>query len=98
MKNNIYTGLFMGLIFPFAFYFIIQGFFRLLDVMDITNGPLSYGESIRDRTIFLFCICANIIVLQIFQRRAMKEVTRGIAVLTVVLAIAWLINYGSEIF
>jgi len=94
IKNNVFSGFFVGLVFPFAFYLVVQGLFMALESMGISNGPFSYKESISDRTVYLICICSNILSVQYFQRRVMKETTRGIALMTVLFAMFWLFTYG----
>ncbi len=97
IKNNVFSGLFIGLVFPFTFYLLVQGLFMTLEAMDISNGPYSYKESIRERTVYLICICSNILSVQYFQRRDRKEVMRGIALMTMLFALAWLFTYGQEL-
>lgn len=97
IKNNVFSGFFVGLVFPFAFYLVIQGLFMALEGIGISNGPLSYKESISERTIYLICICSNILSVQYFQRRDMKDTTRGIAMMTVLFAMFWFFTYGKEL-
>jgi hypothetical protein len=97
MKNNVFTGLFAGLAGPFIMYLIIQGIFFLLESLGISNGPMSYKDSIRPRTVYLFSICGNILLVNYFQRKDKKEIIRGVALMTVAYAMAWLIYYGKEL-
>lgn len=97
IKNNVFSGLFVGLVFPFAFYLVIQGLFWVLEAAGISNGPFSYKESISERTVYLICICSNILSVQYFQRRDMKESTRGIALMTVLFAMIWAFIYLREL-
>lgn len=97
IKNNVFSGLFVGLVFPFACYLAIQGLFLSLKAAGISNGPLSYKESISERTIYLICICGNILGVQFFQRRDQKETIRGIAMMTVLFAMIWAFTYLREL-
>lgn len=86
-RNNIYFGIGMALLCA-------------LLVHGILGSLANWGGKIilRERTVALIAICANLLLLQHFRTRFMGEALRGVAVATVAMAMLWLFIYGKDIF
>lgn len=97
IRNKRWFGLVIGLIVPFVGYAILLTIYDQLDTLGWTSS-IGFSANFRVRTLGVIAICLNLIPLNIFQRRRFSETVRGIAIVTVIYAIAWVAYFGSSIF
>ncbi|MEO0043431.1 MAG: hypothetical protein RL329_2879 [Bacteroidota bacterium] len=95
-KNNLYIGLGLGILLPLISYAVLLTVFEQLDALHWTSQQgLSF--KFRTRTLSMIAICCNLIPVQIYQRLRANEIVRGLAIITVVLAMIWLFTFGKDI-
>ncbi len=97
IQNKLWIGLLIGLLLPFVGYAILLTIYDQLDAMGWTSS-IGFSANFRVRTLGVIAICLNLIPINIFQRRRFSEVVRGIAIMTVLYAIGWVVYFGSNIF
>lgn len=87
-NDKLWLGLIVGLVVPVAGYFLADqanGW-----IANFIERPFSFKES----TVFLIAICSNMLPIGFFRRRYYHQALRGITVVTMLMAIGWLIKYG----
>lgn len=97
IQNKLWIGLLIGLLVPFVGYALLLTIYDQLDAMGWTSS-IGFSANFRVRTLGVIAICLNLIPLNLFQRRRFGEAVRGIAVMTVIYAIAWVIYFGNTFF
>lgn len=98
LPNNILTGIVLGACMIIASYGIITLLFEVLvsnGVMDETT--ISTGDR-RFRTTCLISICANLIFIQLFNKRKFYNIQRGVAIITVLSALTWVLYFRDSLF
>lgn len=96
-QNKLWVGLLIGLAVPFVGYALLLIVYEQLDALNATSS-IGFSDNFRERTIGVVAICLNLIPINIFQRRRSGESVRGLAIVTVLYAIGWVIYYGAFIF
>jgi len=96
-QNKLWVGVLFGLAVPFVGYAILLIIYEQLDAMGATSS-VGFSENFRERTLGVIAICLNLIPINIFQRKRFGETVRGLAIVTVLYAIGWVIYYGSSFF
>lgn len=83
IKNNVFHGLIVGIIFPILVFSLLYAVNRVL----ITNefSRISFKLS----SVALFALCSNLIPVLIANKKYMEEFIRGIMFPTVLGAFAW---------
>ncbi|MDX1941624.1 MAG: hypothetical protein SFU99_13785 [Saprospiraceae bacterium] len=97
IQNKLWIGLLIGLLLPFVGYALLLTIYDQMDAMGWTSN-IGFSPNFRARTLGVIAICLNLIPLNIFQRRRFGETVRGIAVMTVLYAIGWVIYFGNTFF
>jgi hypothetical protein len=98
MKNNKFIiGFFYGILLPAAGFLLLFNVFSLLGHLGNGDG-IGLSESFRERTSAILAIALNVIPMKIFQRRRLEAPVRGVVVATGILAIGWVVYFGSKIF
>ncbi|MBK7872874.1 MAG: hypothetical protein IPJ74_20480 [Saprospiraceae bacterium] len=97
IQNKLWIGLLIGLLVPFVGYALLLTIYDQFDAMGWTSS-IGFSANFRVRTLGVIAICLNLIPLNLFQRRRFGEAVRGIAVMTVIYAIAWVIYFGNTFF
>ncbi len=97
IQNKLWIGLLIGLLLPFVGYALLLTVYDQLDAMGWTSS-IGFSANFRVRTLGVIAICLNLIPLNIFQRRRFGETVRGIAVMTVLYAIGWVLYFGNAFF
>ncbi len=92
IQNKFWLGGLIGLIVPFVGYALLLTIYDQLDNLGWTSS-VGFSQNFRVRTLAVIAICLNLIPLNIFQRRRFQELVRGIAVATVLYAVAWAVYY-----
>ncbi|HMN90716.1 MAG TPA: hypothetical protein PKD70_01360 [Saprospiraceae bacterium] len=96
-RNKIWIGLLIGAALPFVGYAILLMVYDQLDAIGWTSRT-GLSDNFRQRTLGVIAICLNLIPLNYFQRRRNFESVRGIAIMTVLYAIGWVLYFGKTIF
>ncbi len=96
-RNNIITGLILGLLIPLTGYWLIKGGFELLTQIGAFD-PTGFSESWRARTISLLAICLNIIPFNLYRRRRFDESMRGLIFPTVLFVGIWVFWFKDFLF
>lgn len=96
-QNKLWIGLVIGLVVPFVGYALLLTIYDQLDAMGATSS-IGFSDNFRQRTLGVIAICLNLIPLNIFQRKRFGESVRGMAIVTVLYAVGWVIYFGSSIF
>lgn len=96
-QNKLWVGLLIGLVVPFVGYAILLIIYDQLDAMGATSS-IGFSDNFRQRTLGVIAICLNLIPINIFQRKRFGESLRGLALVTVLYAIGWVIYYSSSFF
>ncbi len=90
-NDKLWIGLLAGLVIPFLGYFLaLQANGWIASAID---RPFAFKES----TVALIGICLNMLPLGYFRRRMLGRALQGTLVITMVLAIAWFVKYGTGI-
>lgn len=97
IQNKLWIGLLIGLLLPFVGYALLLTVYDQLDAMGWTSS-IGFSANFRVRTLGVIAICLNLIPLNIFQRRRFGETMRGIALMTVLYAIGWVLYFGNAFF
>lgn len=94
--NKLWIGIAIGLLVPFTAYGILLMIYDQLDAFGILN-PTGMSLTFRERTIALIAIIANILPVQLLNRRHMLDAMRGVVFPTLVYVIAWMYYYGMDL-
>lgn len=96
--KSIPGGMLLGLLAIIVGFGVISLLFELLvnaGIMDEAGGS---SKAKRTRTIWLLAICINIVIIQFFNKRAFHKTQRGVAIISVLTAFAWVIYYMNTLF
>lgn len=96
-KDDLVTGFICGIITPLIAFAILFGIFYLFDIAMITDGS-GISTGFRYRNLSVIAICANLLPFHTFKNRMSDKSMRGVGVITILLGIAWVIYYQSELF
>ncbi len=95
-RNAIWLGLLLGLAIPFVGYALLLTLFEQLDAAGLLSSK-GFSANFRQRTLTIVALCLNVIPFNYFYKRRHLDSMRGIAVVTVLYAVAWVIYYGNEL-
>ena len=96
-RNNIWLGMLIAAIFPIMVYGIVLMLFEFgtdLGVLDEVSDPKG-GKRLRTTT--LITLCANIILIQLFNKRFTQETLRGILIITFISAAIWFYAFHEDL-
>ena len=65
-KDSVWFGIALGLLVPVAVYALLITIYTLLDSMGIFSD-VGFAEDFRIRTLALFAVCANLVMMQRFK-------------------------------
>ncbi len=94
-NNNIWLGIGLGIAIPIIFGAFIM--IILEQTIKMGSGPNSQDPVIRARTVYLLGICANLLLVNYYNKLRYDLSLRGVAIGTSLLGILWIIRYGHEI-
>jgi hypothetical protein len=98
MKNNKFIiGFMYGILLPAAGFLLLFNAFKLLGHLGDSDG-IGLSDSFRERTSAILAIALNLLPMKIFQQRRLEAPVRGVVVATAILAITWVVYFGSKIF
>ena len=95
-KDSFPIGLLAGTAVPVSVYGVLLLIYDLLDSSGMISD-VGFAEDFRTRTLMLFSICANLVLLSYFRKRNMDNAMRGVVFPTLVFVILWFIFYGRHI-
>ena len=96
-KNALWIGLVLGLVIPFVGYALLLTLFEQLDAAGFLSGE-GFSQNFRQRTIAIVALCLNVFPFNYFYKKRQLNTMRGIAVVTVLYGIAWVVYFGKELF
>jgi len=92
IKNNVRTGLIVGLLLPVVAF----GLLFLLNLAFLQSETVNF--SLKQSTVALFSVCANLIPVLIANKYRMEEFIRGIMFPTVLGSFAWFLYFDPMNF
>jgi hypothetical protein len=95
-KDSVWFGIGVGLLVPAAIYALLITIYTLLDSMGIFSD-VGFAEDFRIRTLALFAVCANLIMMQRFRNSYRHETMRGILIASMLLVVIWFFIFGIKI-
>jgi hypothetical protein len=95
-RNNLTSGLILGLILPIVTYALLYQIFSLLEIKGAASS-VGLSENFRERTLAIVAIAINIIPMRIFQGRRWETAIRGLVIATGILALTWVAFFGSKL-
>jgi amino acid permease len=94
--DQVWIGILIGCIVPILAYGLTLYFYDLMDQFEIFQAANS-NSIFRERTIALIAIIANVIPMQLLNRRDLPNAMRGIVFPTFVYIVIWMFFYGFEL-
>ena len=95
-KDSLLLGLGIGILIPAGVYAILLTLYTLLDSIGVFSD-IGFAEDFRIRTLALFAICSNLIVMQRFKNSYRHETMRGILMASMILVVIWFFVFGIKI-
>ncbi|MEP6794095.1 MAG: hypothetical protein ABJB16_07195 [Saprospiraceae bacterium] len=95
-RDSFWLGLGAGLLIPLIAYAILLTIYQLLDTMGALSD-IGFADDFRVRTLGLFAICANLILMQRFRNSFHSETIRGILMASMLLVGIWFWIFGLKI-
>ena len=95
-KDTVWRGLAFGVIVPVLVYAFLLTLYTILDAMGIFSD-VGFAEDFRVRTLILFSICSNLILMQRFRKSYRNETIRGILIASMILVLIWFLLFGVKI-
>ena len=94
-KNQIISGIIVGILFPVIAYLMLTQLYGLLEGAGVSSVSGLSGN-FRERTSAIIAIATNLIPMRIFQNRRWSEALRGLVIATGVLALSWVFYFGKS--
>ena len=95
-KDSLLLGLGLGIIIPAAVYAVLLTLYTILDSLEVFSD-IGFAEDFRIRTLALFAICANLVMMQRFKNAYRHETIRGILMASMILVVIWFFVFGIKI-
>ena len=95
-KDSVWFGISVGLLVPAAVYALLITIYTLLDSMGIFSD-VGFAEDFRIRTLALFAIVANLVMMQRFRNSYKHETMRGVLIASMILVMIWFFIFGIKI-
>jgi hypothetical protein len=96
-KNNISTGLLVGLLLPVAGWVFFNALFDLLEMKNLASSE-GFSQNFRERTLAIVAIALNLMPLNFYRRIRADQAMRGVVLATGLMALIWLGRYGVGLF
>jgi len=97
-RNSLWLGMGAALIFPIMVFGVVLMLFEMgtnAGMIDEVADPMG-GKRLRTAT--LITLCANAILIKLFNKRFTQETLRGILIVTFIGAAVWLGVFYDEVF
>ena len=95
-RDSVWLGIALGLLIPAISYAILLTLYTLLDTMGIFSD-FGFADDFRIRTLALFAICSNLIMVQRYRKSYKNETIRGVMVASMILVTIWFFVFGLKI-
>ncbi len=95
-RDSFWLGLGAGLLIPMITYAVLLTIYQLLDTMGVLSD-IGFADDFRVRTLGLFAICANLILMQRYRKSYHSETIRGILMASMLLVGIWFWIFGLKI-
>jgi hypothetical protein len=95
-KDKFWIGLLSGLAVPVVAYGILLFLYDLLEDSKLISD-IGFASDFRTRTLMLFAICGNLILLNYFRKGYMDNSMRGVVFPTLLFMVLWFIYYGRNL-
>jgi hypothetical protein len=95
-KDSFWLGLGLGILIPGIVYAILLTIYQLLDTMGVLSD-IGFAADFRIRTLALFSICSNLIVMQRYRKSYHHETIRGVLMASMLLVGIWFWIFGLKI-
>lgn len=95
-KDSVWRGIGLGILVPVIVYAALLTLYTVLDSMGIFSD-VGFAEDFRVRTLALFAICANLILMQRYRKSYQNETIRGILVASMIIVLIWFLFFGIKI-
>ena len=95
-KDSVWLGIGIGLLVPAAIYALLITIYTLLDTMGVFSD-VGFAEDFRIRTLALFSICGNLVMMQRFRNSYRHETMRGVLIASMILVMIWFFIFGIKI-
>ena len=95
-KDSVWFGIAIGLLTPAAIYALLLTIYTLLDTMGVFSD-VGFAEDFRIRTLALFSICGNLVLMQRFKNSYRHETMRGVLIASMILVMIWFFIFGIKI-
>jgi hypothetical protein len=96
-RNTLLTGILPGILLPIVLYAMLYAVFGLLEKGGAASGE-GFSNNFRERTLAIVALAINVLLINMFKKRRWEAAMRGVVVATGVLAIVWLVKFGSGLF
>ena len=95
-RDSFWLGIGAGLLLPAAIYGVLLLIYQLLESMGVLSD-IGFAEDFRLRTLALFSICANLVLMSRYRRSYHHETIRGILMASMLLIGIWFWIFGLKI-
>ncbi|HZV68350.1 MAG TPA: hypothetical protein VFG10_02370 [Saprospiraceae bacterium] len=95
-RDSFWLGLGAGLLVPALAYAILLTIYQLLDTMGVLSD-IGFAEDFRIRTLALFAVCSNLILMNRYRKSYHHETIRGILMASMLLVGIWFWIFGFKI-
>ena len=95
-RDSFWFGISAGILLPLIVYGVLLTLYLLLDSMGALSD-IGFAEDFRLRTLALFSICANLVLMNRFRKSYHNETIRGILLASMLLVGIWFWIFGLKI-
>jgi len=94
-KDNIITGILLGLLTPLVAWFIVKFGFDIIGNMS-ARSEFGGTPTWRPRTLALIALCFNLIPFQIAKMKRYDKTLRGIVFPTIIFVAVWFLYFKGD--
>ena len=95
-KNNLVTGILIGILLPATAFLMLYNGYKLLEGFGFASKT-GLSPDFRERTTAILAIALNLIPLNTYRKRRFENAMRGVVIATSILAFAWVFVYGMRL-
>ena len=95
-RDDVWTGMLLGIIVPLAVYGLLILLYSFLDSIGVLSD-IGFAEDFRTRTLSLVAICSNLILMQNYRKSYKNETIRGMLIASMILVVVWFFRFGIKI-
>ena len=94
-RDDVWTGMLLGIIVPLVVYGILILLYAFLDSMGVLTD-VGFAEDFRTRTLSLVAICCNLLLMQNYRKTSRNETIRGMLIASMILVVVWFFRFGIK--